>query len=97
MIENRLQLFKSPPYSKKYHRLIDCPLCVCVRIETTKHYLFVCNKFNEFPQEMMQEISPLCEPTLDTLLYGNREFSHESNGHILIRVQEFLIKDKRFK
>ena len=40
---------------------------------------------------MMQEISPLCEPTLDGLLYGNREFSHESNRHILIRVQDFPI------
>ena len=34
-------------------------------------------------QEMIQEISP-CEPTLDTILYGNRELSDESDKHILL-------------
>ena len=45
---------------------IDSLLCICGRIETTKHYLFECNRFSEFCQEMMQEVSSLCEPILDT-------------------------------
>ena len=65
----------------------DSPLCTCGRIETNKHYLFECNRFNEFRQKMMQGISPLCNQTSDTLLYGNRELSSESNEHIFTIVQ----------
>ena len=38
----------------------------------------------------MQEISPLCEPTLDTLLYGKKALSDESDKHIFISVQDYL-------
>ena len=57
---------------------------MCGRAETTKHYLFVYSRFNDLRYKMMQEISPLYKPTLDTLLYGNRELSDESNKHILL-------------
>ena len=43
----------------------------------------------------MQEISPLSEPTLNTLLYGNRGLSDENNKHTFISVQEYLMKTKR--
>ena len=47
--------------------IIDSPLCICGRPETTKHYLFDCNRCNVLCQEMMQSISQLCEPTLNAL------------------------------
>ena len=50
--------------------IIDSPLCTCGRPETTKHYLFDCNRFNNLRQEMMHSISQLYEPTLNALLYG---------------------------
>ena len=40
-------------YSKN---IIGSSLCTFGTFETTKHYLFECNRFNEFRQEMMQEI-----------------------------------------
>ena len=48
-------------------------------------------------REMIQGMSPLCEPKLDTPLYGKKELSNESNKHIFISVQEYLIKTKSFK
>ena len=50
--------------------IIDSPLCICGRPETTKHYLFDCNRFYNLPQKMMQSISHQCEPTMNALLYG---------------------------
>ena len=86
------------PFQSLGHKnIIDSLLCNYGRFETTKHYLVECNRFNEFRQIMMQEISPLCEPTLDTLLYGKRALSDESKKHIFISIQEYLIKTKLFK
>ena len=45
----------------------------------------------------MQEISLLYKPTLDTLLYGNRELSDERNKHILLVYRNYIIKTKLFK
>ena len=64
-------------YSKN---IIDSPLCICGRPETTKHYLFECNRFNKLHQEMMQSISELCEPTLNALLYGVTDLSARQIG-----------------
>ena len=69
--------------------IIDSPLCICGRTETANHDLFECNRLNEFRRQMMQ-------PQLDRPLYCSRELSDESNEHICISVQEFLIKTKRF-
>ena len=41
------------------NNIIDSPLYICGRPETTKHYLFDCNRFNNLRQEMMQSISQL--------------------------------------
>ena len=72
----------------------DRPLCTCGRNEIAKYDLFECNRFDEFRQEMVQEISPLCEPTLDTLLHGKRELSDLSNKYIFISIQNYLITAK---
>ena len=36
--------------------IINSPLCICGRLETTKHFLFDCNRFNNLRQEMMQSM-----------------------------------------
>ena len=71
--------------------IIDSPLCICGRPETTKHYLFDCNRFNNLRQEMMQSISQLCEPTLNALLYRVTGLSDETNRQLFIIIQEYCI------
>ena len=71
-------------FLKKHH----CPLCICGRAETTKHYLFDYNRFNNLRQEMMQSISQLWEPTLNALLYGVTDLSDETNRQIFIIIRE---------
>ena len=77
--------------------IIDSPLCICGRPETTKHYLFECNKFYNLRQEMMQSISQLCEPTLNALIYGVTDLSDETNRQLFIIVQEYILRTKRFQ
>ena len=76
--------------------IIDSPLCICGRPETTKHYLFDCNRFNNLREEMMQSISQLCEPTLNALLYGVTDLYGETNRQLLIIIQEYILRTKRF-
>ena len=77
--------------------IIDSLLCICGRPETTIHYLFDCNRFNNLRQEMMQSISQLCEPTLIALLYGVKDLSDETNRQLFIIIQEYIIRTKRFQ
>ena len=79
--------------------IIDSPLCICGRPETTKHYLFDCNRFNNLRQEMIQSISQLhvCEPTLNALLYGATDLSDETNRQLFIIIQVYILRTKRFQ
>ena len=79
--------------------IIDSPLCICGRPETTKHYLFDCNslRFNNLRQVMMQLISQLCEPTLTALLYRVTDLSDEINRQLFIIIQEYISRTKRFQ
>ena len=75
--------------------IIYSPLCICGRQETTKHYLFDCNRFNNLRQEIMQ--SQLCEPTLNALLYGVTDLSDETNRQLFIIIQEYIFRTKQFQ
>ena len=77
--------------------IIDSPLRICGRPETTKHYLFDCKRYNNLRQEMMQSISQLCEPTLNALLYGVTYLFDETNRQLFIIIQEYILRTKRFQ
>ena len=81
-------------YSKN---LIASPFCDCGAIEDTRHFLLECIRFNDLRQDMTETISLLCNPTFNTLLYGNNELTNEENEWVFLAVQEFLIKSKRFE
>ena len=77
--------------------IIDSPLCICGIPETTKHYLFDCNRYSNLRQEMMQSISQLCEPTLNALLYGVTDLSDETIRQLFIIIQEYILRTIRFQ
>ena len=41
--------------------------------------------------------SDICHPTLDVLLYGDPALTFEQNKKIILAVQEFILKTKRFE
>lgn len=77
--------------------IIDDPFCACGAVEDTRHFLISCNLYNIQRQEMFNNILPICQPTYNTLLYGNIELSIMANKEIFHAVQEYLIKSKRFE
>ena len=89
--------------SLNYHlfskNIVDDPLCLCGSIEDSKHFLLTCDRYRDLRQVLLDNILPFsfCEPTLDTLLYGNSELSGAENKLIFLSVQEFIIKSNRFK
>ena len=76
---------------------VDSPLCACGSIEDTNHYLFNCVQYNDIRQQLINSISDFCDPTLNILLYGDRNLTYEQNKNIMISVQEFITKSGRFQ
>ena len=68
--------------------IIDSPLCICGRPETTKQCFFDFSRFKNLRQLMMQSISQLCEPTLNALVYGITDLFDETNRQLFIIIQE---------
>ena len=66
-------------------------------IEDTSHYLFVCTRYLDLRQDLINAVPAVCEPTLSVLLYGNTELSYEQNKEIFLSVQNYIVKSKRFQ
>ena len=46
--------------------IINDPNCHCGSLETTKHYLFECQRYNQIREEMLNAITRYCTPSLNT-------------------------------
>ena len=76
--------------------LTDSPLCDCGEIEDSNHYLLKCNRYADFRRDMLNTVSTLCPPIINTLLWGNSELPRESNTELFLTVQNFILRTKRF-
>ncbi len=74
--------------------IIDTPNCTCGAIETTKHFLLHCNKYQHLRQLYFGNLP--CPPLVDNLLYGSERLTFEENKYIFIQVQKYLLATKRF-
>ena len=77
--------------------IINDPYCQCGSVGTTKHYLFECQRYSQLRQEMLNEISKYCTPSLDCLLFGDDHLNHSCNSDVFMAVQKFIFESKRFK
>ena len=77
--------------------IINDPYCQCGSVETIKHYLFECQRYSQLRQEMLNEISKYCTPSLDCLLFGDGHLNHSCNSDVFMAVQKFIFESKRFK
>ena len=77
--------------------IVDSPLCVCGEVENTHHYLFDCTRYDDLRRELLNAVSHYCEPTVNTILFGNSSLTSNQNQNIFIAVQDNLIKSKRFQ
>ncbi|MCG7877682.1 MAG: reverse transcriptase domain-containing protein [Candidatus Thiodiazotropha endolucinida] len=77
--------------------IVNDPNCTCGAIETSKHYLFECQRYNGIRIDMMTKVTVYCQPTTNTLLFGDTELSYNQNCEIFLAVQKFITDSKRFK
>lgn len=77
--------------------IVHSPLCTCGHNENNEHFLFHCQLYTNHRQEMHRSIMQFCQPSLNTLLYGDHNLSYNVNKQIFTAVQKFILKTKRFQ
>ena len=77
--------------------IVDSPLCACGSFEDTQHFLLSCTRYAVRRQELANKVTPICQLSINVLLYGNQELSNSTNKQIFLAVQEYLIKSKCFE
>jgi hypothetical protein len=76
--------------------LLDSPNCACGQVESTSHFLISCKKFNDWRNELMYTINYPVTIDVKLLLKGSDTLSVYQNIDIFIKVQNFILKSKRF-
>ena len=57
-------------------------------------FLFSCTRYTILQQELVNKVTPACQPSLNELLFGSQELSNSDNKQIFLAVQDFLVKYK---
>ncbi|MEW8548517.1 MAG: reverse transcriptase family protein [Candidatus Thiodiazotropha sp.] len=76
--------------------IIDNPFCVCGSVESTKHYLFDCIRYQHIRTNMINVVSVYCTPSLNVLLSGDSHLDNHTNERIFLAVQRFIDDSRRF-
>ena len=63
---------------------------------SAKLFLLECPRFQQMRLDMMNIISTISEPSLNTLLYGDKNLDNHANEVIFLTVQQFISQTKRF-
>ena len=66
--------------------------CQCGSLETTKHYLFECQRYYQIREEMLNEISRYCTPSLNILLFGDEHLNYNNNLAILLLNRSIFLR-----
>ena len=81
--------------SKQTFKLLT-PNCACGQVESTSHFLISCKKYTDLRNELMYTINYLVTIDVKLLLKGSDTVSVDQNIDIFIKVQNFILKSKRF-
>ena len=76
--------------------LVDSPNCACCQVESTSHFLISCTKYTNLRNELMYTINYPVTIDLNLLLKGSDTLGVDQNIDIFIKVQNFILKSKRF-
>ena len=74
-----------------FQNIVERPNCACGAVETTKHYFFECQRFNEIRAIMLNELAKYYVPDLNTVLFGIPTSDFHTNCRIIITVQKIHI------
>ena len=65
-------------------------------VEDNFHYFFKCPLYNLERIHLFNSIEPLCNISIDTLLFGNNLLSLDVNVQIFTSVERFILETERF-
>ena len=83
-----------PECSPVSQNIVDNPSCTCGGFESPYHYFYVCPNYTNLRNECFD--NELERLTDKELLFGIQEASVEENEALFAKVQDFIIKSKRF-
>jgi hypothetical protein len=75
--------------------LVDSPNCACGQVESTSHFFISCKKYTDLRNELMYTINYPVTIDVKLLLKGS-DTSVDQNIDIFIKVQNYILKSKRF-
>ena len=75
--------------------IVDSSHCVCGAVETTKHYFFEFQRYNEIRTIMLKELANYCQPDLNIVLFGIPESDFHTNYRIIVTVQKYIFDSKQ--
>jgi hypothetical protein len=79
--------------------LVDSPNCLVGwgGVDTTSHYILHCSRFADIKQALIVSISNIpVNITINLLLFGTNELTDEQNTLIVVSIQKYIVKIKRF-
>jgi hypothetical protein len=68
----------------------------CGQVESTSHFLISCKTYTDLRNELMYTINYPVTIDVKLLLKGSDTLSVDQNIDIFIKVQNFILKSKRF-
>ena len=75
---------------------MDSPNCACGQVESTSDILISCKKYTDLRNEFMYTINYPVTIDLKLLLKGSDTLSVDQNIDMFIKVQNCILKSKRF-
>jgi hypothetical protein len=75
---------------------LDSPNCACGQVESTSHFLISCKKYTDLRYELMYTINYPVTIDVKLLLKESDTLSVDKNIDIFIKIQNFILKSKRF-
>ena len=75
--------------------IIPSPSCSCGGFESAYHFFYVCPQLTALRERYLGDA--LRNHTTHELLCGKPEFTNDENVSLFLKVQDFIIKSKRFE
>ena len=95
ILQARLRLGCSSLNADLYRKnSVPNPTCACGGFESAYHFLFVCPRLAHFQRRYFS--GSLLNFTVKDFLYGSQNLTFQENEQIFLKVQEYIVKSRRF-
>ena len=95
ILHARIRMACSSLNSDLYRKnIVPSPSCACGGFESAYHFFFICPKYNATRERYLEAL--LRNHTTHDLLFGKDTATDEENEALFLKVQDYILKSKRF-